>query len=175
MDRWWNDPTAFPDDRWGDGMFAAYRARPSIGAYLAHSHNLGMGWLRFPDRADHPVIGHQGDRNAYIREHTREYAGTDVLTLDGWWVGRDGDAVHATCDPARCPHERPGPELWQGSEPYLASLPGETILLRPRCHCCRAGRPCGGRAAPPHPVASSLRDPVGTTPCRPVSGRSRTS
>ncbi|MFD9407044.1 hypothetical protein ACFWBN_08445 [Streptomyces sp. NPDC059989] len=135
VDRWWNDPTAFPDDRWGDDMFAAYRAQPLIRAYLGHPHSLGMGALWFPSPTEHPVINYDGDRHAYIREFTHRYPpDTDVLTLDGWWLEGGSNALHATCDPALCPHERPGPTPWPGSEAYLASLPGDTILVRLRCH-----------------------------------------
>ncbi|MEU6878956.1 hypothetical protein [Streptomyces sp. NPDC046712] len=57
-----------------------------------------------------------------------------MLTLDGWWLNGGSNALHATCDPAHCPHEPPGPTEWPGSEVYLASLPGDTILVRLRCH-----------------------------------------
>ncbi|GEB62040.1 hypothetical protein GCM10017674_79590 [Streptomyces gardneri] len=135
VDRWWNDPDAFPDDRWGDAMFAAYKAQPLIHAYLSHPHSLGYGSLWFPDPAEHPVIGYDGDRAAYIRDLTSPHQpDTDVLTLDGWWRESGGNAVHASCDPGLCPHERPGPAVWPGSEAYLATLPGDTILVRLRCH-----------------------------------------
>ncbi|MCX4779979.1 hypothetical protein [Streptomyces sp. NBC_01264] len=135
LDRWWNDPTAYPDDRWGDGMFADYRSQPLIHAYLGHPHSLGMESLGFPNPSEHPVIDYDGDRDAYIREFTRSSPpDTNVLTLDGWWVETDGNALHATCDPDLCPHEGPLPGAWPGSEPYLASLPGDTILVRLRCH-----------------------------------------
>ncbi|MEU6234341.1 hypothetical protein [Kitasatospora sp. NPDC047058] len=133
VDRWENDE--FPGDRWGDEMFAAYRGQPLIQAYLDHPHSLGWGFLGFPFQKEHPVIHYEGDREAYIREFTDRYPpNTDVLTLDGWWLEGGSNAVHATCDPAECPHERPGPAVWPGSEAYLAALPGDTILVRLRCH-----------------------------------------
>lgn len=135
VDRWWNDPTAFPGDRWGDEMFAAYRSQPLIRAFLGHPHSLGWGWLHFPDPAEHPVIHYDGDRDTYIREFTSPHPqNTDVLTLDGWWLEGGSNAVHATCDPNLCPHERPGPAVWPGSEAYIATLPEDTILVRLRCH-----------------------------------------
>ncbi|MFJ9847302.1 hypothetical protein ACIRYZ_44145 [Kitasatospora sp. NPDC101155] len=135
VDRWWNDPDAFPDDRRGDNMFAAYRNQPLIRAFLDHPHSLRRGNLSFPNPAEHPVITHDGDRDAYIRRLTSPYPpSTDVLTLDGWWLEGGSNAVHATCDPSQCPHERPGPTVWPGSEAYLASLPGDTVLVRLRGH-----------------------------------------
>ncbi|WP_369776336.1 hypothetical protein [Streptomyces sp. R33] len=135
VDRWHNDPTAFPDDRWGDAMFAAYRAQPVIQAFLDHPFSFGMGFLGFPFSSEHPVINYDGDREAYVREFAERYpSDTDVVTLDGWWVEGQNSALHATCDPALCPHEPPGPTEWPGSEAYLASLPGDTILVRLRCH-----------------------------------------
>ncbi|MFJ3632974.1 hypothetical protein [Streptomyces sp. NPDC090112] len=135
VERWTNDPDAFPDDRWGDALFTAYRAQPLVTAYLDHPHSLGGGRLGFPGPAEHPVIGYDGDREDYVRERTYPYGrDTDVLTPDGWWRESDGTALHASCDPGLCPHDPPGPAVWPGSEAYLAALPGETLLVRLRCH-----------------------------------------
>jgi hypothetical protein len=138
VDRWRNDPKAFPGDRWGDEMLAAYRAQPLIGAYLGHPFSLDLGYLGFigpHDPQEHPVISYDGTRAAYIRDLTSLHArDTDVLTLDGWWLEGGTNAVHATCEPALCPHEPPKPSVWPGGEAYLADLPGNTILARLRCH-----------------------------------------
>ncbi|MFD9500976.1 hypothetical protein [Streptomyces sp. NPDC060035] len=142
VDRWRNDPAAFPGDRWADAMFFAYRAQPLIGAYLDHPFSLDLGYLGFlgdSDPSEHPVIGYEGTRAAYIRDHTwTEPAKTDVLTLDGWWleVYEHGmEAVHAFCEPELCLHDPPLPAVWPGSEAYLAGLPGDAILVRVHCHC----------------------------------------
>ncbi|MEU5243316.1 hypothetical protein AB0G81_04205 [Streptomyces asoensis] len=142
VDRWRNDPTAFPGDRYADDMFAAYRGQPLIGAYLDHPFSLGMGYLGFvgaDDPVEHPVIGYGGTRAEYIREHTwTRKPNTDVLTVDGWWLeayGNGVEAVHAFCEPELCPHDPALPAVWPGSEAYLAELPGDTIVVRVRCHC----------------------------------------
>ncbi|MFF8837474.1 hypothetical protein [Streptomyces sp. NPDC015130] len=135
VDRWSDDPDAYRDDRWGKAMFAAYEAQPLIQAYLGHPHSLGYGRLGFPDPREHPVIGYEGDRAAYLREFADpRRPDTNVLTLDGWWWEKGGGALHGSCDPDRCPHEFPGPAVWPGSEAYLATLPGDTILVRLHCH-----------------------------------------
>lgn len=142
LDRWHNDPTAFPGDRYADAMFSAYRAQPLIKAYLDHPHSLGLGFLGFlgdTDPSEHPVIGYAGTRAEYIRDTTWPTTpNTDVLTADGWWLEvyeRSTEAVHASCEPGLCPHDPPLPAVWPGSEPYLADLPGDTILVRVHCHC----------------------------------------
>ncbi|MGW1775260.1 hypothetical protein [Streptomyces sp. NPDC002104] len=58
-----------------------------------------------------------------------------VLTLDGWWCGEDGP-VHGACDgPASCPHPAPIVEPHRyGAARYLEALPGDTLLVRVRCH-----------------------------------------
>jgi hypothetical protein len=138
VDRWQNDPDAFPGDRWGDEMLSAYRAQPLIRAYLDHPFSLNLGYLGFVGPAgphEHPVIGYDGTRAEYIRELTRSHPpDTDVLTSDGWWLEGGSHAVHASCDPGSCPHDPPKPTVWRGSEAYLADLPGDTILVRLRCH-----------------------------------------
>ncbi|MFB7356046.1 hypothetical protein [Streptomyces gardneri] len=138
VDRWWNDPDAFPGDRWGDEMLAAYRGQPLIKAYLDHPFSLGMGYLGFVGSIgpeEHPVIGYVGTRAEYIREFTAsEPPSTDVLTEDGWWLEDGINAIHASCDPDSCPHDSPKPPVWQGREAYLANLPGDTIVIRLRCH-----------------------------------------
>lgn len=142
VDRWRNDPTAFPGDRYADDMFAAYRGQPLIKAYLDHPFSLGMGYLGFlgdSDPSEHPVIGYKGTRAEYIRDFTSTRTpNTDVLTLDGWWleVYEHGmEAVHAFCEPELCPHDPALPAVWPGSEAYLANLPGDTIIVRVHCHC----------------------------------------
>jgi hypothetical protein len=138
VDRWRDDPQAFPGDRWGDQMLAAYQAQPLIAAYLNHPFSLGLGYLGFlgPHHPrEHPVIGYEGTRDEYVREFTWPHQmNTDVLTVDGWWVEDGTYAVHASCDPDLCPHDPPVPPVWRGSEAFLASLPGDTILVRLRCH-----------------------------------------
>ncbi|MGW5125250.1 hypothetical protein ACWEQ7_14570 [Streptomyces sp. NPDC004069] len=137
VDRWRNDPDAFPGDRRGDEMFSAYLAQPLIGAYLDHPFSLGMGYLGFlgGDPLEHPVISYDGTRAAYIRDLTSTNPrDTDVLTLDGWWLEGGFNAVHAFCEPDLCPHDPPTPTVWPGSEAYVADLPGDTILVRLHCH-----------------------------------------
>ena len=122
-------------------MFSAYRSQPLIGAYLDHPFSLGMGYLGFlgdSDPSEHPVIGYEGTRAAYIQDHTWPAPNTDVLTLDGWWLQmyeRGIAAVHAFCEPGLCPHDPPLPAVWPGSDAYLADLPGDTVLVRVHCHC----------------------------------------
>ncbi|MEU5077014.1 hypothetical protein AB0G76_36520 [Streptomyces asoensis] len=142
IDRYRNDPTAFPGDRPADAMIAAYRAQPLIKAYLDHPFRLSMGYLGFiggSDPMEHPVMGYRGTRAEYIREYTwTGTQNTDVLTLDGWWLEpyKQGvDAVHAFCEPELCPHKPEVPAVWPGSEAYLADLPGDTIIVRVHCHC----------------------------------------
>ncbi|MFC9398060.1 hypothetical protein ACFTWS_33605 [Streptomyces sp. NPDC057027] len=136
--RWRNDADAFPGDRWGDEMLAAYRNQPLIKAYLDHPHSLNMGYLGFVgpnDPEEHPVIGYEGTRAEYVREFTGSGPeNTDVLTEDGWWLEKDTNAVHASCEPKSCPHDPPDLSEWQGSEAYLADRPGDTILVRLHCH-----------------------------------------
>ncbi|MFE5547562.1 hypothetical protein ACFQ71_27590 [Streptomyces sp. NPDC056534] len=138
VDRWRNDPDAFPGDRWGDEMLAAYRDQPLIKAYLDHPHSLNMGYLGFVGSmapSEHPVIGYEGTRAEYVREFTASGPPiTDVLTADGWWVEGRTNAVHASCEPESCPHDPPDLSTWQDSEAYLADLPGDTILVRLHCH-----------------------------------------
>ncbi|MFE4535269.1 hypothetical protein ACFRKB_09330 [Streptomyces scopuliridis] len=138
VDRWRNDPDAFPGDRWGDEMLSAYRAQPLIGAYLDHPFSLDRGYLGFlgpRDPEEHPVISYDGTRAAYIRDLTwSNPPDTDVLTLDGWWLEGGTNAVHAFCEPDLCRHDPPRPTVWPGSEAYLAGLPGDTILVRLHCH-----------------------------------------
>ncbi|MFJ8980351.1 hypothetical protein [Streptomyces sp. NPDC102282] len=138
VDRWRNDPGAFPGDRRGDEMISAYRAQPLIEAYLDHPFSLGLGYLGFigPHEPDeHPVISYDGSRAAYIQEFTSSTRpDTDVLTLDGWWLEGGSHAVHASCEPALCPHDPPKPAVWPGSEAYLEALPADTILVRLHCH-----------------------------------------
>ncbi|MFE9859169.1 hypothetical protein [Streptomyces sp. NPDC005780] len=123
-------------------MRAAYRSQPLIGAYLDHPLSLShLGNLSYlgSDPSEHPVIGYTGTRDASIRDHT--WPGTvktDVLTLDGWWLEtyeHGMEALHAFCEPGHCPHDSPLPDVWPGSEAYLANLPGETVLVRVHCHC----------------------------------------
>jgi hypothetical protein len=145
VERWQNDPDAFPGDRYGDAMFSAYRAQPLIEAYLDHPFSLGLwyeGFLGDTEPREHPVIGYEGTRAEYVRYLTStKIPNTDVLTVDGWWLeGLEGyehgmAAVHAFCEPASCPHDSPLPAKWPGSEAYLANLPGDTILVRVHCHC----------------------------------------
>lgn len=142
VDRRRNDPDAFPGDRWGDAMFAAYRSQPLIEAYLDHPFSLDLGYLGFlgdSDPMEHPVIAYAGTRAEYIRDITWPIPpNTDVLTLDGWWLEMFQDglrATHADCEPGLCPHDSPQPAVWPGSEAYLAELPGDTILVRVHCHC----------------------------------------
>ncbi|MFD4547865.1 hypothetical protein ACFVXW_14305 [Streptomyces sp. NPDC058251] len=133
--RWEDDPGARVTDPYGDEALAAYRNQPLIKAYMEHPFSLGLGFPDFPFLSEHPVIRYPGDRDAYIRELSWSTpVETDVLTLDGWWREADGGAVHGTCDPAFCPH-RPEPAEWPGSEAHLAGLPGDTVLVRLRCHC----------------------------------------
>ncbi|GJF34987.1 hypothetical protein KNE206_76870 [Kitasatospora sp. NE20-6] len=120
---------AFPDDPQGEGMFAAYRAQPLIRAYRDHPFGHGPSWLSFPDPYENPLVGYPGTRDEYIREFTRPRTGTDLLTVDGWWLEPGGDAFHAVCEPDSCPHRRPLPGL-RFSDEYVAGLPGDTILLR---------------------------------------------
>ncbi|MGW7207117.1 hypothetical protein [Streptomyces sp. NPDC054837] len=142
VDRWRNDPTTFPGDRYADNMFAAYRGQPLIKAYLDHPFSLDMGYLGFlgdTDPSEHPVIGYKGTRAEYIRDLTStRTSNTDVLTLDGWWleVYEHGiEVVHAFCEPELCPHDPALPAAWPGSEAYLANLPGDTIIVRVHGHC----------------------------------------
>ncbi|MFE9311186.1 hypothetical protein ACIQCF_28030 [Streptomyces sp. NPDC088353] len=119
-------------------MLSAYRAQPLIGAYLDHPFSLGMGYLRFLgscDPQEHPVISYGGTRAAYIRDLTSsDPPGTDVLTLDGWWLEGGTNAVHAFCEPDLCRHDAPKLTVWPGSHANLAGLPGNTILVRLHCH-----------------------------------------
>jgi hypothetical protein len=132
------DPEAFPDDPYGDAMFAAYREQPLIKAYRDHPFSLRLGRLSFPNPSEHPVIEHQEDREAYVNALSPEdyyaWLQRDVLTLDGWWVEPDGLlAVHGACDPDRCVHTAPA--VGPATELYLASLPSDTLLVRLHCHC----------------------------------------
>ncbi|WP_328392386.1 hypothetical protein OHS70_00345 [Streptomyces sp. NBC_00390] len=132
--RWRTDPQAFPDDQWGDAMFAAYREQPVIKAYLDHPFSLGQGLLLLPDPREHPVIAFEGNRADYVRHAVDGgWWHRDVLTLDGWWIEPGGWAVHGACDPDDCPHTAPaiGPD----TELYLASLQEDTLLIRLHCHC----------------------------------------
>ncbi|MER5908134.1 hypothetical protein ABT150_50420 [Streptomyces mirabilis] len=136
VERWRNDPDAFPGGPWDDGMVAAYRAQPLIKAYLDHPWSLGLGFPGSPFHTEHPVIGFSRSRADYIRELSwKPPPDTDMLTVDGWWRESDGSAVHASCDPESCPHDPPGPAVWPGSEAYLSQLPRATILVRVHCHC----------------------------------------
>ena len=116
-------------------LLSAYRDQPLIKAYLDHPLSLLKGGLHFPNPREHPVIGFSGDREEYISQYAgKRPPATDVLTADGWWIETSGRAVHATCDPDECPHIEELPP-WPGSEPYLSNLPGDTVLVRLRCHC----------------------------------------
>lgn len=136
--RWESDERARSADPRGDDMFAAYREQPLIKAYLDHPHSLGYGYLDFPHPLEHPVIGFAGDRADYIRAlyppDGPRWWNRDVLTLDGWWhePGPLPAALHATCDPAACPHTPP--DIGVETEAYLALLPDDTILVRLHCH-----------------------------------------
>ncbi|WP_328960927.1 hypothetical protein [Streptomyces virginiae] len=59
-----------------------------------------------------------------------------VLTLDGWWYGEDEPAVHGDCDgPDACVHRPPLPWLRGTTRTgYLEELPGDTLLVKLRCH-----------------------------------------
>ncbi|MFF1367547.1 hypothetical protein [Streptomyces virginiae] len=59
-----------------------------------------------------------------------------VLTLDGWWYGEDEPAVHGGCDgPDACVHRPPLPWLRGATRTgYLEELPGDTLLVKLRCH-----------------------------------------
>jgi hypothetical protein len=67
VERWRNDPDAFPGGPRDDGMVAAYRAQPLIKAYLDHPWSLGLGFPGSPFHTEHPVIGFSRSRADYVR------------------------------------------------------------------------------------------------------------
>ena len=130
------DGEAFTGDDGAERMLAAYHAQPLVRAFLDHPLSLALGYPHFPVLSEHPVMHCRSGRAACIAELTPSRPpNTDVLTVDGWWIESDGSAVHAFCDPEHCPHEWSRPAGWSGSEPYLAALPGDVVVVRVHGHC----------------------------------------
>ncbi|WP_423834743.1 hypothetical protein [Streptomyces manipurensis] len=109
VERWTNDPDAFPDDRWGDALFAAY------------------GRLGFPAP---PNI-----RSSATTATGRTTSGNAPTPTGGTRTSspRTAGGARATARPCT-PPATPGRVPTTRSEVYLAALPGETVLVRPRCH-----------------------------------------
>lgn len=101
---------------------------------LSALHTPAIPLAVFVDRRRNDPEAFPGDRWGDEMLTGSHPPNTDVLTLDGWWLEGGIDAVHASCDPGTCPHDPPKPAVWQGSEAYVADLPGDTILVRLHCH-----------------------------------------
>ncbi|MEV0458240.1 hypothetical protein [Catellatospora methionotrophica] len=60
---------------------------------------------------------------------------SDLLTLDGWWVQRDGRATHGSCDTHEsCTHRADMPTHPGDLVPILAALPDDVIVVGVQCH-----------------------------------------
>ncbi|WP_329097648.1 hypothetical protein [Streptomyces sp. NBC_01439] len=121
---------------------AAFDAQPLVVAYregvaaLLEAHRgyyLG-GFLQHGAAAE--SVGWTGREDFAAAESAGTPWHQHVLTLDGWWYGEDEPAVHGECDgPDACVHRPPLPWLRDTARTgYLEELPGDTLLVKLRCH-----------------------------------------
>lgn len=59
--------------------------------------------------------------------------GTDLLTLDGWWIQPDGNAMHAACDDAWTCGHRSAAAVPPNDHRFYVSAPDDILLIRVRC------------------------------------------
>lgn len=141
-DRPWSTPAEYRAGRLAqDEASAAFDAQPLVVAYRegvealrsAHrGYRLGRGFL-YRGEADAVI---RTGREEFVAEQGAYVAGHGhVLTLDGWWFGED-EPLHGGCgDPAACPHTPPLSQSSRGAATrYLEALPGDTLLVKVRCH-----------------------------------------
>ncbi|MFB7466026.1 hypothetical protein ACFCZ1_21435 [Streptomyces sp. NPDC056224] len=142
----WSNP-AEAEASWQARIAArqAYEAQPLVIAYEERRAALlaGHRGYRLGDSLGHawPVedVGGVG-REEFVRLHAESAVpGGSVLTLDGWWCEPGDQPLHGACEgPAVCPHTPPfewtDAPWYHGSGRYLEELPGDTVLVRVRCH-----------------------------------------
>ncbi|GAA1390955.1 hypothetical protein [Catellatospora chokoriensis] len=112
----------------------SYGAQPMISAFLKV----------YPWDLLDTVLGYGDDltrlfaagRNEVMSQAARlARRGTDLLTLDGWWVQQDGRATHGSCDTwESCAHRNDAPPHPGDILPLLAELPEDAIIVSVKCH-----------------------------------------
>ncbi|MFJ3513396.1 hypothetical protein [Streptomyces sp. NPDC090131] len=121
---------------------AAFDAQPLVAAYregvaalleARRGYHLG-GFLHEGAAAE--TVGWTGREEFAAAESAGIPLHRHVLTLDGWWYGEYDPVVHGDCDgPDVCVHRPPlpGPRETAATR-YLEELPGDTLLVKLRCH-----------------------------------------
>ena len=94
-------------------------------------------------RPNHLILHAAGGREAFADAVVGPRFGAGpLLTLDGWWIGPDGEAYHGACASSSCPH---GPHPYAESvhrlgggaakAEYLRDLPGDVVIVQVHGHC----------------------------------------
>lgn len=114
---------------------AFYAAQPVVGDSTRYSTTPPIDVYTLNERTD-------WSREAFIAAHLRTlYGGTDLVTLDGWWIEMDGTANHGTCGsdcehrPDAFNHARRNTSIAQGKARYLEDLPGSALVVALQGHC----------------------------------------
>jgi hypothetical protein len=104
-----------------------YRQQPLIRAFRERCGDVPVAYrLSGLYRDAVPDLGRGRDDFVHrqVAENARQ---TDLLTVDGWWINADGRAAHRDGDI----RASEGPFDVLG---YLATLPGDTIVVAVKCH-----------------------------------------
>lgn len=133
----WFDPEA---------VNARFEAQPLIQAFRA-AHPLGG---RSADRFSAEFLFHPTalidaigwNRENWVEDRVPQLTGgSDLLTLDGWWIETDGTANHGTCG-SGCDHApteynraRRNSNFRTGMLRYLEALPEDALMVQVRGHC----------------------------------------
>jgi hypothetical protein len=128
-----------------EAAYQAFREHPVVQAFHAAQPVMGDGsqYAATPP-IDVDTLSERfvSSREQFIESHLQAlYGGTDLVTLDGWWIEMDGTANHGTCG-SNCPHRpesfdqaRRNASIVEGKARYLEELPGDVIVVALQGHC----------------------------------------
>lgn len=144
----WNAQRGYQRREDAEAARRALRTHPIIEAFHAAQPLIGDStrYVRTPPIDPyalnrHASLGYRG-RETFISAHLQPlYGGSDLVTLDGWWIEMDGTAHHGTCG-SDCRHRpdafdqaRHNASIPEGKTRYLEGLPGDTVLVALQGHC----------------------------------------